>query len=303
MKVFTSASAPWAGTSFPFHWKFRPAALPVFTTISRAARTEVWAGAIRGSAVTSWPSARTEIQEFSVARIINVRGAAGFPGELASGSAAATPASFSDGFSDALATGLAGERTIGVDWFGGDGIPGSAECALAVWYEAQAGSEGRTDAVVDGGSGADAAPAAAPCAFTWREWRFHTISARTMTSPAIATILHGIPLSRSSRYFFRGGRTCSARGNCSSGSSSAWVEPVWFEPVWCERAWAVACAAADGFDELFLDGAGAAFRGDSLRVGSEVVRSAACCAATCVWRTQARYDAIASSSFIPRCLA
>jgi hypothetical protein len=50
--VFTSASAPWAGISWPFHTKLMPAALPILTTISRVARMEVWAGAINVSCVT-----------------------------------------------------------------------------------------------------------------------------------------------------------------------------------------------------------------------------------------------------------
>src|SRR5271170_6280544 len=81
-KVRTSASAPWAGTSFPFQRKLTPAALPVFTTISRLARTEVCAGAMRVSSLTAWPSARTEIQEFSEARMIRVRGGAGLASDV-----------------------------------------------------------------------------------------------------------------------------------------------------------------------------------------------------------------------------
>jgi len=41
--------------------------------ISRSARTEVRAGAIRVSWLTGWPSARTEIQEVSVARMTRAR--------------------------------------------------------------------------------------------------------------------------------------------------------------------------------------------------------------------------------------
>ena len=54
-----------------------PAALPARTTISRVARTEVCAGAIRVSRSRGWPSATTETQEGSVARIsrLNVGGA------------------------------------------------------------------------------------------------------------------------------------------------------------------------------------------------------------------------------------
>ena len=77
MKVFASASAPWGGSSSPFQRKLTPAALPTLTTSSRSARKEVAAGAIRVSWVTSCPSEVTEIQEFSLARTIRVRAAAG----------------------------------------------------------------------------------------------------------------------------------------------------------------------------------------------------------------------------------
>jgi|SRR5579859_60723 len=75
-KVFTSASAPWAGISWPFQRKVTPAALPIFATIWRVARMEVWAGAMRVSWLAGWSSAVTEIQEVSVARITRVMGAA-----------------------------------------------------------------------------------------------------------------------------------------------------------------------------------------------------------------------------------
>jgi hypothetical protein len=81
--VFTSDSIPWAGISSPFHEKVTPAALPTLTTISRLARTVVWAGAIKVSCVTVWPSAVTEIQEFSVARITRLRADAVFAGGAA----------------------------------------------------------------------------------------------------------------------------------------------------------------------------------------------------------------------------
>ena len=77
-KVFASPSAPWAGISSPFQRKVTPAALPILATISRLARMEVWAGAIKVSWLTVWPSARTEIQEVSVARITSVRVAVAF---------------------------------------------------------------------------------------------------------------------------------------------------------------------------------------------------------------------------------
>src|SRR5690348_7398134 len=70
--VFTSDSAPWAGTSLPFQTNETAAALPSLTVISRVARTVVLAGAIRVSWLTSCPSAWTEIQEFSVARMTSV---------------------------------------------------------------------------------------------------------------------------------------------------------------------------------------------------------------------------------------
>ena len=76
--VLTSASAPVAGISWPFQRKVTPAALPTLTMISRVARTEVFAGAKRVSCLTGWPSARTEIQEVSVARMARVRGGVEF---------------------------------------------------------------------------------------------------------------------------------------------------------------------------------------------------------------------------------
>ena len=65
--------------------KVTPAAFPARTTISRMARTEVWAGAMSVSWTTGWPSAVTAIQEFSEARITSVRLATGLgAGGLAS---------------------------------------------------------------------------------------------------------------------------------------------------------------------------------------------------------------------------
>ena len=78
MKVLTSASAPVGGISWPFQTKVTPAALPTLATTSRAARTEVLAGAMRVSFLTGCPSARMEIQEVSVARITRVSGAVDF---------------------------------------------------------------------------------------------------------------------------------------------------------------------------------------------------------------------------------
>jgi len=80
MKVFTSAWAPLAGISRPFQRKVTPAALPILAMISRLAWTEAWAGAMRVSWLTVCPSAWTEIQEVSEARITSVRVAADFAG-------------------------------------------------------------------------------------------------------------------------------------------------------------------------------------------------------------------------------
>lgn len=71
--VLASASAPCAGISFPFHKNVTPAAFPTFTLISRFARKEAWAGAISVSSLTVCPSALTEIQEFSEARITRTK--------------------------------------------------------------------------------------------------------------------------------------------------------------------------------------------------------------------------------------
>src|SRR5581483_1116682 len=95
VKFLTSASPPWAGISWPFRLKLTPAAFPTRMLISREARTEVCAGAIRVSWVTSWPSEKTEIQEFSVARIISDSAGADFwDGEAAGFSKFLTVTSF-----------------------------------------------------------------------------------------------------------------------------------------------------------------------------------------------------------------
>ena len=75
IRVFASDSPPWAGNSWPFQTKVTPAALPMRTSIWRVARKEACAGAMRVSSLTGLPSAVTEIQEVSVARIVSVRGA------------------------------------------------------------------------------------------------------------------------------------------------------------------------------------------------------------------------------------
>src|ERR1700686_2188108 len=85
MKVFTSASAPSAGISLPFQRKVTPAALPILATISWLARTEAWAGAMRVSRLTVWPSAMREIQEVSLARITSFSWAVDFAGGSESG--------------------------------------------------------------------------------------------------------------------------------------------------------------------------------------------------------------------------
>lgn len=59
----------------PFQRKLTPAALPTLATISREARKDVCAGAMRVSWLTAWPSAVMEIQEFSEARMTRVKGA------------------------------------------------------------------------------------------------------------------------------------------------------------------------------------------------------------------------------------
>ena len=62
----------------PFSRKLTPAALPVFTTISRLARTEEWAGAIKVSAATGLPSAMMETHAVLSARISRVTVGGGF---------------------------------------------------------------------------------------------------------------------------------------------------------------------------------------------------------------------------------
>ena len=76
MNVFASPSAPWAAISFPFRMKLTPAVLPMRATISRLPLMAACAGAMRVSWLTSWPSAVTEIQDVSLARITSVSVAA-----------------------------------------------------------------------------------------------------------------------------------------------------------------------------------------------------------------------------------
>jgi len=102
--VFTSASSPCGGISFPFHRKVTPAAFPTLATISRLARTDVCAGAMSVSWFTVFPSADTEIQEFSVARITSVsEGAATSTGPVVTGRAATLFSPSADGFVDPAA--------------------------------------------------------------------------------------------------------------------------------------------------------------------------------------------------------
>lgn len=70
----------------PFSRKLMPPAFLVFTTISRVARAEVCAGAIRVSSATSLPSAERETQAVFSARICTVKVLGGF--SAASGAAA-----------------------------------------------------------------------------------------------------------------------------------------------------------------------------------------------------------------------
>jgi hypothetical protein len=131
IRVFTSPSAPWEGNSWPLRAKVTPAAFPARTTISRAARTEVWAGAISVSWTTGWPSAVTAIQEFSEARITRVRLATGLgAGGLAAASASGCVAScfaleaLADFTLEALAPLAVAEDCEEVDGEEADGEPG-----------------------------------------------------------------------------------------------------------------------------------------------------------------------------------
>src|SRR5207245_5583621 len=83
VRVLTSASAPCGGISLPLSRKLTPDALPTLTVISWAARMAVLAGAIRVSWTTGCPSAMTEIQVVSDARILRVKTG----GALAAGAA------------------------------------------------------------------------------------------------------------------------------------------------------------------------------------------------------------------------
>ena len=129
IRVFTSPSAPWEGNSWPLRAKFTPAAFPARTTISRAARTEVWAGAMSVSWTTGWPSAVTAIQEFSEARITRVSLATGLgTGGLAE--AASVSGCVASSFAaEALAALAVAEEDVEL-WEEIDGEPGWA-AALA----------------------------------------------------------------------------------------------------------------------------------------------------------------------------
>lgn len=95
---------------------------------------------------------------------------------------------------------------VEADWFFEDGFVGAGAVVF-------------TDADCVAGAG-DAV--AAWVRVVW-ERRVHRIIARTMTTAATAMIRQGISGRRSLRYLLRGGRTSSARGSWSSGSSSSWV--------------------------------------------------------------------------------
>jgi hypothetical protein len=134
MKVLTSDSAPWAGISWPFQRKVTPAALPTLATIWRVARMEVWAGAMRVSSLAGCPSAVTEIQEVSVARIVRVSDAAAGDegrgvGEAAEFVAEIFPVAFAGWFAGA-ATGARGVAGFGDCW--GCGVSADGCCAGAL---------------------------------------------------------------------------------------------------------------------------------------------------------------------------
>jgi hypothetical protein len=122
----------------PFSRKLTPAALPVLTTTSRLARTEVCAGAIRVSSATGLPSAVIETQLVFSARIsrVNVIGGFGtaaravfFASGLATGAAGfaagLVAAPFVDGMADA-------EGDAGVLEDAGTDAPGRVGIAVVV---------------------------------------------------------------------------------------------------------------------------------------------------------------------------
>lgn len=107
-----------------------PAALPALTTISRVARMEVWAGAIRVSWVMGLPSAMSEIQVVSSARINRLRVVSGFT--VAAGATAWVVVSLSgwDGLAMGLVAALAADATG--DGFGDTGLAEGAGGAARV---------------------------------------------------------------------------------------------------------------------------------------------------------------------------
>jgi hypothetical protein len=153
-----------------------PAAFRVFTTISRVARTEVCAGAIRVSSATGLPSARSETQEVFSARICTVKVAGGLG--LAAGAVACVADGLGFGWGG-LAEGLVEEAAEevggggGAGWFAGKtvadavgavGGAGSAWGVLGAEMVADGGvaggGSGRGDADVVGGAELDGRVAA-----------------------------------------------------------------------------------------------------------------------------------------------
>lgn len=129
----------------PFRRKLMPAAFPVFTTISWAARTEVWAGAIRVSWATSLPSAVRETQVVFSARTCKVKVLGGF----AAASGAATGATAGD------AASLAGGLGPGWGGLAGGLLTEAAEDVAGVAAGDAAGESwfaGEVDAVAAGGA-------------------------------------------------------------------------------------------------------------------------------------------------------
>jgi len=124
--VLTSDSAPWAGISWPFQRKVTPAALPTLATIWRVARMEVWAGAMRVSWLAGCPSAVTDIQEVSVARMTRVKDVAAAVGVVGfDGGKVRTITSLSFVASSLLSSSSLGSlfaSAVGVGGFGGAGV-------------------------------------------------------------------------------------------------------------------------------------------------------------------------------------
>ena len=104
------------------------------------------------------------------------------------------------------------------------------------------------------------------------ERRTQRMPARTTTTAPMARILQGISTPEFPEKSFCGGRTCSARGSCRSGSSST----------------CTGVSDVDDFTAGLLGSTGRRLSRTAGRVGAGCSGSQTSCASICAWRRQAR---------------